>query len=293
MSLKSIFRKKRTWLIIGLVVLIVPILFFYVMSNQFMMTDKELAEYFKTKQLKPEFKTIQVNSRDVFCAEIGDSKLPVVIFIHGAPGSWYDYVKFFGDSSLLSKVRLISFDRPGYGKSGAGLPMISIDEQAAVVRRFIDSIPDSIPVILSGHSFGGPIAARVAMDIPDRIKGMILLAPAIDPDNEKMFWVNKPAGWPVIKSMLPKPFRVAQAEKMSHANELRKMTDDWNRITSPTAYMYGEEDNLVPPANVEFAKRKLVNAPLEIISIPKEGHLLPWSQRDSISRLILKYASLH
>jgi hypothetical protein len=35
----------------------------------------------------------------------------MVLFIHGAPGSWYDYVKYFGDSTLNTKSAFGALDR--------------------------------------------------------------------------------------------------------------------------------------------------------------------------------------
>lgn len=53
--------------------------------------------------------------------------------------------------------------------------------------------------------------------------------------------------------------------------------------------MYGLKDGLVPTVNVDFAKRMLVNAPLEITAFPNENHFIPWTQQDSITKVILQY----
>jgi len=55
--------------------------------------------------------------------------------------------------------------------------------------------------------------------------------------------------------------------------------------------MYGDKDGLVPPVNVEFAKKKITNAPLSITEFPDENHFLPWTQQDSITKIILKLIS--
>ncbi len=39
--------------------------------------------------------------------------------------------------------------------------------------------------ILVGHSLGGPVIARTAMDYPDLVDGLILVGGSIDPEMEK------------------------------------------------------------------------------------------------------------
>ena len=284
--MKNFFRRPRNWMIIVAVLLLAPVTYSYVMMNQFSWSDKELSDYFSTKKMKPQYSEYTVNGRSIFYASIGSDTLPMVLFIHGAPGSWYDYVKYFGDSNLISKAHLVSLDRPGYGKSGEGQPVTSIEEQAEMIRPLFDLNKSNQPVVLLGHSYGGPIAVKLAMDYPDEVKGMVLLAPAIDPDNEKQFAINRLADLRMIRSMIPRIWVSAYYEKKTHVDELRKL-NDWEKIISPTVYMYGDKDGLVPPVNVEFAKRKILNAPLSITEFPNENHFIPWTQQDSVTKVIL------
>lgn len=284
--MKRFIRRPRNWLIILGVLLLAPVLLSYMMMNQFTWTNKELQDYFSKKHLKPQYREYTVNGRAVFYASMGSDTLPMVMFIHGAPGSWYDYVKYFGDSNLISKVHLVSPDRPGYGKSGAGMPVTSIAEQAEMLRPLFALNKSGRPVVLLGHSYGGPIAAKLAMDYPDEVKGIVLLAPAIDPDNEKQFAINRLADFALVRKIIPRIWTSAYYEKKTHEDELRRLTD-WEKITSPTVYMYGDKDGLVPPVNVEYAKKKIVNAPLSITAFPKEDHFIPWTQQDSVTKVLL------
>ncbi|HYV91618.1 MAG TPA: alpha/beta hydrolase [Chitinophagales bacterium] len=289
--MKKIFRRKRTWLIILLLLIAAPIVFGYVMMNSFSWSDKEIAEYFKTKSMKPQFNTYQVNGRAVFYASIGADTLPMVLFIHGAPGSWYDYIKYFGDSNLIQHAHLVALDRPGYGKSGEGKPVTSIEEQAEMIRPLLDLNKSKKHTILVGHSYGGPIAVELAMDNSEVVKAMILLAPQIDPGNEKQFAINKLGNFKVIQRVMPKMWLTAYWEKRTHVDELKKMHDKWNKISTPTVYMFGDKDGIVPPVNAQYAKRMMTNAPMEMIEFPNENHFIPWTQQDSVTRVILKMIS--
>jgi len=288
--MKKVFRRKRTWVIIVLVLLMAPIIFSYVMMNSFSWSDQELNDYFKNKSMKPEYSQYTVNGRTVFYASIGNDTLPMIIFIHGAPGSWYDYVKYFGDSNLTSKAHLISLDRPGYGKSGEGDPVTSIEEQAKMIYPLFALNKSKQPVVLLGHSYGGPIVIRLAMDYPSDVKGMVLLAPAIDPDNEKQFAINRLADFSLVRKIMPRIWNSAYFEKKTHVDELRKLTD-WDKITAATVYMYGDKDGLVPPVNVEYAKKKMISAPFSITEFPDENHFIPWTQQDSVTKVLLKLLS--
>src|SRR6185295_14483737 len=166
----------------------------------------------------------------------------------------------------------VALDRPGYGKSGEGKPVTSIKEQAEMIKPLFDLNRSKHPAVLVAHSYGGPIAVQIAMDYPETVKAMILLAPQIDPDNEKQFAINKLANLKVIQWMMPKMWYTAYWEKRTHVDELKKMHNEWNKISTPTVYMFGDKDGIVPPANAQYAKRMVTNAPMEMIEFPNENH---------------------
>ncbi len=71
--------------------------------------------------------------------------------------------------------------------------------------------------------------------------------------------------------------------------ELQKMLPLWPGIRVPVTVIQGEEDELVPPGNADFAKRMLVNAPATIQMIPDMNHFIPWSRPDLIHNAIIKH----
>ncbi|MFD2566194.1 alpha/beta fold hydrolase [Pseudotenacibaculum haliotis] len=121
----------------------------------------------------------------VVSSEYDSQKDLAVFFVHGAPGSSDNYYTYLQDSLLLKGANLYSIDRPGYGFSNFGKPEISIKRQSEVVAEIIDSLPEQ-KVIVLGHSYGGPIAAYSSILSP-KVKSVIMLAPALDPENEKFF----------------------------------------------------------------------------------------------------------
>ncbi len=284
-----LLKRRRTWVIISLLLLTIPIVAFKIMEASFEITPDEMTEYFKEKPQQPNFSVYTALEREVFYAETGSDTNQMVLFVHGAPGSWDAFMKYLGDTALMRRAHLVSVDRPGYGKSGLGQSVISIEEQSAMIAPLLFANKSGKPAILVGHSYGGPVIARMAMDYPEKVGALVLLAPAIDPEHEKLFLINYPANWKVFRWMVPAVWRVSNDEKLSHAAELEKMVPLWANIQIPCTYMYGEKDGLVPTENVTFARKMLVNAPLNVIAFPKENHFIPWTQQDSVTKVIMEY----
>jgi pimeloyl-ACP methyl ester carboxylesterase len=221
-----------------------------------------------------------------------DPELPNIVFIHGAPGSLADYLKYFKDEELIQKVNLISVDRFGYGNSEFGKSEASIKIQGEAINSIIENECNSKNIILVGHSYGGPIAIQMAMDFSARYKGIILLAPALDPDNEKEIKLAQLPMHQPIRWLTPPALRVAADEKNSHIEELRKILDNYNSIQLPVWHIHGTSDSLVPYENLEFSRRKISPDFLNVISLEKVDHFLPWSHYNLVVDKILKMTTL-
>jgi len=221
-----------------------------------------------------------------------DSALrPTVIFVHGAPGgadNYYDYLK---DNELLGSLNLITIDRLGYGGSGRGNPEPSIAKQAESIYPIIDELlADSQPIILSGHSYGGPIIAQLAMDRPEDISGLLFLAPAIDPENEKFKWAGKLGCSVPTKWITPKDMETAAVEKTNHTSELELMLDDWDKIEAEIIYVHGDKDRIVPYENYAFAEKKLKHANPNMVTLYGGNHFIPFERQDDVKRWLFDLA---
>ena len=238
----------------------------------------------------PTFHTYQVLGREVFAAEIGPKDAPPVLYIHGSPGSWDDAAALMTDPQLVDRAHIIAVDRPGFGKSGYGQLETSLARQAAMMAGVLQQSAPGRPAIVVGHSLGGPVAARLAMDDPGAVAGLVLVAGSIDPALEKTTWYQKAARWPVVRAIVPKMLQLANDEIRPLKGELQQMMPLWSGIRMPVEVIQGDGDALVPPANADFAQRMLTSAPVHMMRIPKQGHLIPWERpdliRDAIVRLL-------
>ena len=253
------------------------------------MNDRKIQKQFLKLPQEPQVQQYQVEERTINYVEVGKPDQRMVLFVHGAPGSSSNFLRFLQDTVLAAQARLISVDRPGYGFSGFGKSEISIQKQAAMIKPILEKNQHPKAPILVGHSYGGPVIAQIAMDYPDLVGALVMVAPAIDPENEKVFWFNKPANWALFRWMLPRTMKVANDEKLSHQAELEKMKPHWDKIKVPTTFIHGEKDGLVPMENSKFGEKMLTNAPVDTIYRVKMNHLIPWNQPELIKETVLKY----
>lgn len=258
---------------------------------QFRMSKTEIDDFFKGKMYPGVGHSYYVGKQKMNYIISGSDSLPIVIFVHGSPGSLSAFIDFMDDTVLLNKVQMISVDRPGFGESNYGYAEASLAKQCQDIKPILDKHKNGRPVYLVGHSLGGPIIARMAMDYPELIDGLIFVAASVDPALEPDEWFRGPLATPFLKWMLPRWLRASNDEIYQLEPQLNQMLPLWPKITCPSIFIQGQKDELVPAANAEFAKKMLVNSPFELVSDPEMNHFVPWSHPYLIEDAILKMAA--
>lgn len=249
--------------------------------------DAATLKEFEGSDIQPEILRTnngELSIRYITIREAGPDK-PIVIFVHGAPGGLDNYYDYFKDQTFIRDFNVVAIDRLGYGGSNRGKAEPSVERQAESVYPIIDmALSDSQPVILVGHSFGGPIIAKIAMERPNDITGLIFLAPAIDPELEKFEWAGKLGCSVPTKWVTPKDMETAAVEKTNHVAELRKLDGDWKKIKCRTIYAHGTSDGIVPYENMRFAELKLAHVGINLVTIHKGNHFIPFQKPDLVMR---------
>ncbi len=251
--------------------------------------NQAIARYFHQKQVRCSIGYYKVSNYWIRYLETGDHTKPLVIFVHGAPGSSNAFLHFMCDEELLGKAHMISVDRPGYGYSGFGNTVVSLEQQAAMLRPLLHKTQAGRLPILAGHSYGGTIVARMAMDYPAEVGALVMAAPAADPRLEKIFGISYPADWFLLKKLVPTCLRVTNEEKLGHVAQLNRMLPLWKNIRAPATVIHGKKDKIAPVGNADFIQKQISNAPVEMIIAPELGHLLPWRSPGLIKEAIKKY----
>jgi pimeloyl-ACP methyl ester carboxylesterase len=99
----------------------------------------------------------------------GDPSGPAVVFLHGRPGS-----RLFVPQASPAGVRVVTFDRPGYGPS-TPLAVPSLSAVAEIVTRLADALALGKFAVV-GFSGGGPYALACGALLPDRFERRSTLA---------------------------------------------------------------------------------------------------------------------
>lgn len=222
--------------------------------------------------------------------ELGDDSKPLIVFVHGAPSSSSFWEELLVDSSLLKNAKLLAVDRPGYGFSGYGRPEISVRKQAEAIAPILrEKRERHEQIIVHGSSYGGAVTARLAMDYPELVDGILLQSASVAPEKEKTYWISYPTSHWAFKWLVPGAFRVANAEKLSHADQLRAMAKLWHNIRSAVIVAHGTADGLIYPDNACYAESLLTNTSfLETNMFKGRGHDLLWTKTNFLKRSLLK-----
>lgn len=274
-----------------------PLLFFVITLSgcfsRFSMTRREIRDHYANRSIKPTFYTIEDDSSKLYVASTGADTLPPLLLIHGAPGAWYGYIRMLDDTLLQHRFHILSVDRPGYGLSRVRGPwkirrkQYTLDQQAKTIAKALTLNHSQQPAVVLGRSYGAPVAARLAALRPQQVSKLLLVSPAIDPDNEKFYWFSKWGKFPLIQAFLPRPLNIATHEKFTHAAELRKLLPYWSQLTMPITVMQGGRDWIINSFNFDFAKCVLEGKPANFIFLPEAGHLITNSHAELVRSLLL------
>lgn len=252
---------------------------------QFRMSHKKMRRFFASCSLPLQSCTYTVGERKMHYVTMPENDSTPLLFVHGSPGAWDAFKNYFKQDSLKKYYKIISVDRPGFGYSDFGKHEPSLEKQAACIAPVLKQ--QKKPVILVGHSMGGPVIARLAMDYPELVKALVFIAPSIDPDLEKTKWIQYPAHWKATRWLVPRALRVCNEEILPLKEELKKMLPLWKNITVPVLFIQGGKDNLVPKENMDFAKKVLTGTEIKEFFYPEYNHFIPFTHSDIVEKVIL------
>ena len=119
---------------------------------------------------------------------------------------------------------------------------------------------------------------KLAADNAAIISGVVVISGSIDPAEEK------PEQWrPVLYKtpltyFVPGSMRQSNEELWYLKTDLVALKDDFRKISCPVYFIHGVADPWVPPGNVEYGRKMLVNA----------NHFIPWTKYAQIRDVLLK-----
>ena len=146
---------------------------------------------------------IEVAGAKLHVVDLGprDAAGPPIVLLHGASSNLESMRQPLADR-LVGHHRVILIDRPGHGWSTREN---LADSTPAIQGRMIDEALGKIGVssaIFVVHSWSGALGARMALDYPKRVAGLVMLAPVAYPWPGGVGWYNKVVTTPVIGPLL-------------------------------------------------------------------------------------------
>ena len=243
---------------------------------------------------------------------------PPVVFLHGLGASMYAWRKNL-PAVVAAGFRVIAFDNRGFGLSDK--PSGPYDN--AAYARLAIALMDSLRVsdaALVGHSMGGAIAAEVAIEYPQRVRGLILVGSAGLGTREPLLF--RVARWPVLGSAVVAlrgrgltarllrstyfdPSKVTEADVDQYyapvalpgygralRAALRQFQFDGlegrlNRIAAPTVVLWGEEDRWVPLGVGRALASGITRS--AFLSVPRAGHSVQEESPDDVNHLVIRF----
>lgn len=281
------------WRRSGLVLLLLTLFTLWKSAHrvEFRISDDEIMSLTSEATDSARIFRYQVEDRNIRFAEFGADTLPVTILVHGSPASLNFFKRFYTDSLLLSRTMLVGVDRPGYGYSDFGKSVTSIREQARLLQPVLDKYAkQKRPIYLVASSYGGSVAARLAMKNPKKVHGLLFISSSFAPGEEYTY--------PIVSDMLdsrwfrwffPKVLQVANDEKLSHQAALEEIQDGWENIRARVILLHGKADGLIYYSNAEFARERLKNAEsLKVIGLNGLGHSILTDRPDLVTENLLE-----
>jgi pimeloyl-ACP methyl ester carboxylesterase len=201
-----------------------------------------------------------------------------LLFIHGLGNNALVWFKMIRELSV--NHRCIAVDLPAHGFS-TNKQNLSITYLAESVKELADHLGLE-KVILVGHSMGGQISTKVALDYPDRLSRLVLLAPAgfeVFSPKEKSWlksiyatWLLKKLSKQRMMDQFKENFFFFEEDAHFFLEDLQRLRDkpeifqhyceslstcmgamldepvfdDLTRLSLPTLVIYGENDRIIP-----------------------------------------------
>ncbi|HSO27609.1 MAG TPA: alpha/beta hydrolase [Anaerolineales bacterium] len=231
-----------------------------------------------------------------------------VLLIHGAGGN---YLYWPSEVRRLGAFEVFAPDLPGHGKSeGRGLQ--SIKGYSDALHSWIEAL-EIPPLAVIGHSMGGAIALSLALNHPDRVAALGLLATGAalpvaphlleSASSETTFFnavdlVIKGCFSPAADERLVELARQRMETvrpSVLHGDFLAcsdfDLSLDVQRVSQPTLVLCGEADQMTPARFSQFLAANIPGAQLTIL--PGAGHMLQLEQPQATAEALNTFLSQH
>lgn len=273
-----------------------------VTAGMWLYTPDEIRADLEARYAGPPSSFVAVDGVRVHLRDTGRRDAPAIIMLHGFGASlhtWEAWAK-----ALSAEYRVIRFDLPGFGLTGADPAGDYTDARAGeVLAALMDKL--RVPrAVLVGNSMGGRIAWRFAASHPARVSKLVLIAP--DGFASAGIPYGQAMGVPMTARLLPyvMPTPLLRANLAPAYGDPQRLTDEvvaryrdmilapgvrdavlaraeqmvpedpapvLRSLRLPVLLLWGGKDRIIPISNAAGYLAALPDA--KLVALPGLGHL--------------------
>ncbi len=267
----------------------------------------------------------QAGDTRTYYQKAGTGGVPIVL-VHGFGASSFSWR---GNLNPLAKAGFTVYapDMRGFGLSDKGWDKsMSQDAQADRLKAFMDAMGID-RAVLAGNSMGGGIVTNFALRYPDRVRGLVLVDPAIYDGLHggvasqlvslpglqrwgqhlvRFILVDDARNAGIIKSAWFDPSKVTPDVLRGYRRALQ--TPEWDLgllallrdglgsdlgprlkgLNVPTLIVWGDHDTWISPSNAPKLHQDIAGSKVAII--PDAGHVPHEEQPEEFNRLVIDFA---
>ncbi|MBX3243005.1 MAG: alpha/beta hydrolase [Acidobacteria bacterium] len=269
-------------------------------------------------------KFTSVDGTRVHYQEFGNSTDPAIILIHGFTASvyvWSNVAPQIADAGFhVIAVDLVGF---GYSEKPSWFDY-TINSQARMIVRLMDKLGIG-RAVMTGSSYGGAVAATIALDHPDRVEKLVLVGAVINDDvknhpllrlasipgigeamtpflidskiflRRRMYLTLAPVNHHLIDdervANVQRPLAAADGHHSVLATSrnwhANRIEKDAHLIVHQTLLIWGEEDKVIPLINGYKLYGSVVNSRLVVLK--NCGHVPQEEMSDLFTRLVTEF----
>ncbi|SEK54114.1 poly(3-hydroxyalkanoate) depolymerase [Atopomonas hussainii] len=259
------------------------------------------------------FRTIELDGQRIRTAvRPGNGTLTPLLLFNGIGANLELVFPFV--QALSPDLEVIAFDVPGVGGSSTPSTPYRFPGLAKLAARMLDYL-DYGQVCALGVSWGGALAQQFAHDYPERCKKLVLCATSAGavmiPGKPKVLmrmasprrYIQPSYGVHIAPDIYGGAFRRDPGLAMKHAAKVRssgKVGYYWqlaaglgwtsihwlHKIKQPTLVLAGDDDPIIPLANMRLLAWRIPNAELHVID---DGHLFLVTRAETVAPIIMKF----
>lgn len=231
---------------------------------------------------------------------------PTLVFIHGSGDSaqvWEPLI-----AALPDEYTYLALDLPGHGALLDQPPAdASVAGYASFVSQELQRRGIVAPTIL-GHSLGGAVALRLALDAPQQVARLVLIGtgarlrvspvglerarkagPTGDAELTRLSFSDAHAADALAYQQARRPTTPGMLYRDLIACDAFDIMAEVGSISAPSLVVVGAEDRMTPEKYSRFLADKLPHA--KLVVVPEAGHYVQIEQPDQVASALRAWLS--